>query len=157
MNSRKSKAEAAFDARVQAFDDQAHRPVDASAGSSPPNVANSGQHQAPDEPRRPPARPRILGLENETNIVGRNQQEHEVIGGEKYGFYTVVNDAFSDGGPTASSFSSFRPKHTYADPREKYRRNTLFREYAEMVEGRATLEREKTPSPLNHAAHDDSA
>lgn len=103
MAARRAKAEAAYEARKQAFSDQASGDAGDSAGSQPPNSENSGLRQAPDKPRRPPSRPRILGLANETNVVGVKQQEHHLIGGERYGFYTVVNDTYFDSGPTAST------------------------------------------------------
>lgn len=109
MSIRKAKAEASYEPRKQAFHDQAPGAAEDSAGSVPPNgEETSGHHQAADKPRRAPSRPRILGVENETNLVGVNQQERHVIGGEKYGFYTVVNDAYFDRGPTVSIFLSVR-------------------------------------------------
>lgn len=88
MSARKVKAEASYEARKQACDDPvAGGPADGPAGSRPPNDESSGEHPPPGKPRRFPSRPRILGLEEETNLVGMHQQEHHVARGEKYGFY----------------------------------------------------------------------
>lgn len=101
MNARKTKAKGAYyEARKQFFDDQASQPADGSVGSPPPNGETREQYQAPNQPQRPPSHPRILDLAIETNIVGVSQQEYHLLGGEKYGFYTVVSDAYFDGGPT---------------------------------------------------------
>lgn len=99
MSARKAKVEASYEARKHAFSDQSRGLADGPAGSPPPNDESTGKHPTPGKPQRPPSRPRILGLEKETNLVGMHQQEHHVARGEKYGFYTVVNDAYFNGGP----------------------------------------------------------
>lgn len=38
--------------------------------------------------------------EREVNHVGMNQQRLHSVHGEKYGFFTVVNEAFFENGPT---------------------------------------------------------
>lgn len=115
MSARKAKAEATYETRKQAFNDQARGPTDDPTRSMPPNGGNGGQNKVADKPRRSPSRPRILGLDNETNYVGENQQKSHGVTGEKYGFYTVVNDAFFDRGPTVSEvrclqLKKLRPK-----------------------------------------------
>lgn len=103
MRARKAEAaEAAYEGRKLAFfnDFQADGASDGSPSSSLPIGENDGHHQASGEHRGCPSRPRILGLENETNLVGVNQQEQHTVQGGKYGFYTVVNDAYFDNGPT---------------------------------------------------------
>lgn len=99
MDARKARAEASFETRKQAAKDQAHGPADASPGSITSNVASSGQ-QAQQKPRRAPSCPRILGLDKQINYVGANQKKDYGVRGEKYGFFTVVNDAYFDSGPT---------------------------------------------------------
>lgn len=100
MGARKAKAEASHEARKKAFNDQARGPAGASAGSPPPNGQNAGEPSALGKPQQIPSRPRILGLQKKTNLVGVHQQEYHVVRGEKYGLYTVVNDNFFDTGPT---------------------------------------------------------
>lgn len=98
MSAKKADAEAAYDALKQAFNDQAEGPVDDSAGPPSANGEN---------PRRLPPPPRILGLGNEMNHVGVAQEILAGLLGEEFGFYTVVNDAYFDGGPTVRVFLKF--------------------------------------------------
>lgn len=42
----------------------------------------------------------MLGLRNKTNDVRVNQQTFHAVHKETYGFFTVVNDAYFDMGPT---------------------------------------------------------
>ena len=100
ISARKAKAEASHAAREQVTKDEARRPADAPPGSPTPNATYKVQHQVSRKPLRAPSRLRMLGLETETNCVGANQQTTLVLGGEKYGFFTVVNDAYFDRGPT---------------------------------------------------------
>lgn len=103
MRARKSTADSLYEARKQAFNDLTLE----SAGFSPPNGEREGQPQAVDKPRRAPARPRVFGLANERNIVGMDQQEERhSVRREKYGFFTVVNDAYFDTGPTVRKLSA---------------------------------------------------
>eukprot|EP00903_Cladosiphon_okamuranus_P014568 g13511.t2 len=97
MRTRTAKAEAAYEARKKAFTSQSPGPAMESAR---PLVSRSESTGHQDKPRRFPSRPRILNLEHETNFVGENQQKNHTVCGEKYGFFTVVNDFYFDGGPT---------------------------------------------------------
>lgn len=102
MGARNAKAEAAYEDSNKAFIDESHEPTDPRT----PNGEAGGEHQAADEPRQSPSDPRIIGRANETNVVGVNQQEkHNRVCSEKYGFYTVVNDAYFDSGPRVSTLN----------------------------------------------------
>lgn len=100
MRTRRVRAEAAYEARKNAFNEQAPGPALECAGSLASSDERGRQHQAPKELLRFPSRPRILGLADEANSVGVDQQKHHVLSGEKYGFYTVVHDAYFNAGPT---------------------------------------------------------
>lgn len=100
---RMAQAEAAYEARKRAFNDQVPAAAMQSASSSPSGESGGQDHVSEQTRRRFPSRPRILGVANEKNNVGVLQQRRQVITGEKYGFYTVVNDAYFDRGPTVSA------------------------------------------------------
>lgn len=89
MSARKANAEASYEASKQTFNDRESKTANGPAGSPPPDGESSV-----------PSRPHIFGLGHETNLVGVKQQEDHVVRGEKYGFYTVVNNNFFDAGPT---------------------------------------------------------
>lgn len=98
---RKAKAESSYETRKRAYDQQATTASSPSSGGG----VEKGQMVTEDAPGKRlayPSRPRILNLSNETNYVGANQQEYTSVCGEKYGYFTVVNDAFFDSGPKAS-------------------------------------------------------
>lgn len=99
MARRKSKAESSYEARKRAYDQRA---TASTSSALPGQVAPNNDAQSPGDRLPYPSRPRILDLGNAKNYVGVNQQKHNRIRGEKYGFFTVVNEAFFDSGPKAS-------------------------------------------------------
>ena len=96
MRIRKANARVSYDSRRQAYDN--YMQESAAAASSDPRDNCGSVQPSQNVAKHRPSRPRILDLSNDTNVVGINQQ----FGGvedEQYGFFTVVNDAFFDGGP----------------------------------------------------------
>lgn len=110
MGARKARAEASYEARKRAYlsQDRPHTsPTSTAAPEGKPGAsegsegAGDGYNWPPFARRKPyPARSRLLHLSRETNYVGVNQQQYHSVRGEKYGFFTVVNEAFFDSGPT---------------------------------------------------------
>lgn len=100
MDTRKAKADASYQTRVQAFKAAKENDNDGEASRS----TSLPTEELPSQANRHPNRPRILGLSGETNFVGVNQQEYHSVRGEKYGYFRVVNDAFFDAGPTVRPF-----------------------------------------------------
>lgn len=98
---------AAHEAHRQAYNDRTRRCTERLPGSPRPEGVGNHRYQGPDESERCLSGTRTLGGHaSERNIVGAHQQER-LLGGEKYGFYTVVNDAYFDSGPTVRGHMLF--------------------------------------------------
>lgn len=116
LRQRKAKAETSYEARRQAYAaqqaQQAHAPALTVATDTTGRdyaIDHGHQHATPASRRPCPTYPRILNLGKETNYVGVNQQQFHAVTGEKYGYFTVVNDGFFDSGPKVSDRLALRP------------------------------------------------